>query len=69
MNTVILTGREIGRYRMMAQLSALKLEILGMKNSKGSVYAAIKREYGFTGSKAVVYEKLTELYQSELSQD
>ncbi len=46
------------KYRLLALRSALKLEILGMKRSKGpSVYAIIKEEFGFRGSKQKVLDQ------------
>lgn len=44
-------------YNMLAQRAALKLELAGMKHSKGSVYAHIKRSYGWKGTRKAVYDK------------
>lgn len=49
----------------IAQKHALKLELLGMKHSRGSVYAAIKRQHNLTGSKQKVLEQLTEKIERE----
>ena len=54
-NTMIITNkRHIELYRLLALRGALKLEILGLKHSRGSVYAAVKREFGFKGNKKKV---------------
>lgn len=45
-----------------AQLAAIKgmvkLELMGLRRSKGSAYAAAKRLYGLKGSRQHVYEQL-----------
>jgi len=59
---------EVKVFRLMTMHQALKLEIKGLKNSRGSVYAQIKRELGFKGNKQKVYDQLTkyiEDYQDE----
>ena len=45
-------------FRLLTLRSALKLEILGMKNSRRSVYAIIKEEFGFRGNKQKVYDQI-----------
>ena len=47
-------GFETRMFQTLAQRAALKLEMKGLKNSRGSVYAHIKRQYGFKGNKAKV---------------
>ena len=45
--------------RILTLRSALKLELKGLKMSRGiSAYAIIKREFGFKGNKARVLEQL-----------
>lgn len=51
----VLTGNAIQLFQLKVLLSALKLETLGMKHSRGSAYATVKRQFGLTGSKAKVY--------------
>ena len=46
-------------FHMIAQKHALKLEIAGLKHSRGSVYAHIKRTYGFKGNKQSVLDQFT----------
>jgi hypothetical protein len=53
-----LTGNETLRFHQLATLYALKLECLGMKHSRGSVYAKVKRDYNLKGSKQSVYDQL-----------
>ena len=52
------TPEQIAVFRARTLLMALKLEIRGMKRRGRSVYSIIKHEYGFTGSKQTVYNKL-----------
>ncbi len=52
-------------FNMLAQKQALKLEMLGMKHSRGSVYAHIKRTYGLRGNKKSVYTQFCELVEKE----
>lgn len=51
---VVITGDDVGRYRLLTLRSALKLEVLGMTHSGGSVCAVIKREFNLKGNKAKV---------------
>ena len=48
-------------FNMLAQKAALKLELHGMKMSRGSVYAHVKRTYGLRGNKQRVYTQFCEL--------
>ena len=44
-------------FRLVALRSALSLECLGMKRSRGpSVYAIVKQEFSLKGSKTKVYD-------------
>ena len=45
-------------YRLLTLRSALKLEILGMSRRGQSVYALIKKEFGFKGNKQKVYDQI-----------
>jgi hypothetical protein len=53
-NATVLTGQGITVFQMLAQYHAAKLELVGMKHSRGSVISAIKRMYGIKGNKASV---------------
>jgi hypothetical protein len=56
--TVVITGENIGRYREKVLLSALKLEILGIKRSRGrTAYSIIKSEFNLKGSRQSVYDQ------------
>lgn len=55
---VLDTPDSIAFYRLCALRSALSLECIGMKHSQGSVYALVKREFGFKGSKQAVLAQL-----------
>ncbi len=52
-------------FNMIAQKHALKLEIAGMKMSRGSVYAHIKKVYHLRGNKQSVYTQFCELIEKE----
>ena len=57
---MVITGeRNIAMYRLLTMKAALRLECVGMKHSKGSVYALVKQEFGFKGNKASVLAQLT----------
>ena len=56
--TVVITGENIGRYREKVLLSALKLEILGIKRSRGrTAYSIIKSELHLKGRRQSVYDQ------------
>ena len=56
--TALTTPDQIARYRLATLRAALKLEIAGMKRSRGpSAYAILKKE-GFTGTRAAVLQQL-----------
>ena len=55
--TVVITGENIGRYREKVLLSALKLEMLGLKRRGPSVYSIIRREFNLKGSRQSVYDQ------------
>jgi len=55
----VVQGEENTRnFQPLVQKYALKLEILGLRNSRGSVYAMVKKQYGFKGNKQSVYDQL-----------
>ena len=54
----VITGENIGRYRERVLLSALKLEMLGIKRSRGrTAYSIIKSEFNLKGSRQSVYDQ------------
>jgi len=56
--------KHIELYQMMVQKQALKLEIYGMKLSRGrTVYSLIKEMYGLKGSKQRVLEQFTKIIE------
>jgi hypothetical protein len=57
MNTII-EQQVFELYALLRLKSALKLEVAGMKHSKGSVYAKVKKDFGFKGNKQSVLEQL-----------
>jgi hypothetical protein len=57
--TMITGAAYIRNARILTLRSALRLEVLGMKHSRGSVYALVKREFGFKGNKRRVLDQLS----------
>ena len=56
--TTIITGQAIDYFRMRTLLSGLKLELKGLKMSRGvSCYAIIKKEFGLRGNKQKVFDQ------------
>ena len=51
----------IEMYRLLTMYQMLKLETKGMKHSRGSVYAMIKKEFGLKGTKQSVLEQFGKL--------
>jgi len=62
----MITGNDINVFQFLTRKSALKLEIAGLKHSRGSVYAVCKKAYGLKGSKQRVLEQMEEMYKEML---
>lgn len=61
--TILDTPDQIARFRLATLRAALKLEILGMKRSRGpSAYAILKKE-GFAGTRADILEQINKLLE------
>ena len=60
---MIIKGREnINNYRLIVLKQGLKLEMLGMRASRGkSCYDMIKKEFDLIGSKENVYNEFVEI--------
>jgi hypothetical protein len=55
---ILNTPQQIDMYRQRVLLKGLKLELIGMKLSRGkSCYSIIKKEYGLKGNKQAVYDQ------------
>lgn len=52
-------------FRMVSMKHALALEMKGLRHSRGSVYAAIKREFGLRGNRESVFTQFCELVERE----
>ena len=58
------TPNQIEAFRQRTLLRGLKLELSGMKISRGaSCYSIIKQDFGLTGSKQKVYDQFKQLLQ------
>jgi len=55
---IMCTGPGIAMYRLLAMKHCLKAEIQGFRMVRHSVYAQVKREFGFRGNKENVLEQL-----------
>ena len=62
---VIDTPSGIEVFQLLRLKADLKLEMLGIKHSRGSVYAYIKRMYGLKGNKQKVYEQFVKLCEEK----
>jgi hypothetical protein len=64
-SSLVITGRGIALYRLLTLRSGLKLEMKGLRLTRGSTcYAIAKRELGLTGSREKVLEKLERIIDS-----
>jgi hypothetical protein len=61
----VVTGNAINSFRLLALKSALHLETLGMKRHGASALSIVKKEFGFTGSKHIVYERFVSYLKCE----
>ena len=60
--TMLNTPEQIHHFRYLTLLSALKLEIKGIRAIKGqSAYSIIKHEWQMHGNKIAVYNQLAEI--------
>lgn len=64
-NSTLITNRtSIDNFRILTLVKGLKLELLGMKRSRGkSCYQLLKEEFGLKGSKQKVYDIMTEIIE------
>ena len=58
MNEALELARDIPPFQLMQWKHALHLEIKGLKNSRRSVYAHVKKQLGLSGTKKKVSEQL-----------
>jgi len=56
---IIDTKEGIEFWRRLSMLHAMKLEAKGLRNSRGSVTARVKREFGITGNRETVIRKFS----------
>lgn len=63
--TILDTPDQIARFRLATLRAALRLEIAGMKRSRGpSAYAILKKE-GFTGTRADILEQINKQLENQ----
>lgn len=61
---MITTPEGIAFAQLLARRGALRLEILGLRHSGGSVYALCKRAYNLKGSKQRVLNQLNTMIEN-----
>jgi hypothetical protein len=61
MGIMLTTPEQIEQYRLLTLYQMLKLETLGLKHSRGSVYALIKKEFSLKGNKQSVLDQFGKL--------
>jgi hypothetical protein len=62
----VLTGNQIGMYRLLVLRSGLALEAKGMKMSRGlSAMSILKKEFGFKGNRQKIAAQLQALIDSQ----
>ena len=61
----IITGPAINVFRLRTLISALKLEILGMKRRGRSAYSILKDELRISGNREKVLAKAEEIYKEQ----
>ena len=64
---VLDTPDAINFFQVARLCSALKLEIIGLKHSRGSVYAWCKKQYGFKGNKDKVLAQMVAMKEKMLA--
>jgi hypothetical protein len=61
---MIIGEENIALFRMLTLKQALKLELIGLKMSRGtSAYAIIKRDFNLKGSKQKVYDQYVSIIE------
>jgi hypothetical protein len=65
--SMITTPAGIHWFLMRTQLSALRLENMGLKHSKGNVYKHVKGVYHLTGSRVEVYKKFADMVNEAMT--
>ena len=63
--TIITGEKKIALVQMLAQKSAFRLEMAGMKGRGRSMHIRIKEKYGFTGNRQAVYTQFCELVEKK----
>ena len=62
---MMITGKDnIEMFRLLQMKSAIALEIKGLKHSRGSVYALVKKEFNLKGNKQKVYDQLCNIIKT-----
>lgn len=57
--TTALTGSRIYEYRTKVLMSALKLEIKGMRRNGRSAYSILKEQFNLKGNKQSIYDQVS----------
>lgn len=62
---VLSTPEQIKHYVRLSQKYAMRLELKGLRHSRGSVIAFIKKQHGWKGNKESIYQQFCDHYKLE----
>lgn len=62
------TPEGVAFFQLSARAAALRLELKGLRHSRGSVYALCKRVYGLKGNRASVSRQMDELVEKAIAE-
>lgn len=64
--TIVITGKEnIAAVRLLQMYYGLRMECLGMKHSRGSVYKLVKTEFNLKGNKEKVRAQFAKILMDQ----
>jgi hypothetical protein len=63
--TAITQPNQIALFQLLAQKSAFRLELAGMKGRGRSMHIMIKEKYGFKGNRQAVYTQFCEYVEKK----
>ena len=64
-----MNGQQITIFQLLQWKYGLQLELKGLKNSRGSIYAHVKRTFGWKGNREKIYEKLCNIVDNLSKED
>ena len=66
MTAEILTGQQIPKFRLVVLQKGIEMEAIGLRMTRNSrsALSIVKQEFGWTGNRQTILNKLTELIDS-----